>query len=134
MTTAASPAAFARYVRNLVPSVLVRIASSPPAPPDIGGRRSSGIAGGLAPGGEHMTLGILPNDERRRRTRVARPLSRPRIRSPSRVLVALRPRVAVIRRRRILQAGTRPFPRARGQRGRARDGSLSVVPHVPPRA
>src|SRR2546426_9503361 len=58
MTTPAPSAllvARARYARSFVPSALVRIASSPPAPPDIGGRRSPGVAGGGAPGGEHMS-------------------------------------------------------------------------------
>src|SRR2546427_7417820 len=56
MTTPAPSAllvARARYARSFVPSALVRIASSPPAPPDIGGRRARGISRGREPRGGH---------------------------------------------------------------------------------
>src|SRR5260221_7175750 len=53
MTTPASPAAAASRARNVARSVLLRMTSSPPAPPEIG-RRSAGISGGRAPGGTHI--------------------------------------------------------------------------------
>src|SRR5260370_36484124 len=53
MTTRAPRAAAASRARNVAPSALLRMTSSPPAPPEIG-RRSAGISGGRAPGGTHI--------------------------------------------------------------------------------